>query len=521
MSLRPGTYLPLAAAIFLLVCAVNALYHYRADRWGVFASDYESFHSRILVNKLYLKTGYLLDSKNDSGCYAFGSSRLAAIPVSALGRNCYNFTHSGGLVVDHLRAVRTLLDNDIPIRDLFIALDDLSYNEDPHSGELQLMRRALPVNWLERLGFVRLFLLRPLDINDLSLVTGRRVKKKIPRFITDPDRDTERIREVYKKFAVNPRLQDDKFRKLRGMDEGDQYHGEVTMAALRELKSLALEHGFRLHAMFLPLHYKTYLSRNYDWFYGFKEKASEILPFHDFSGLNRFAIDNRYWRETSHFSAEVGDEVVAVVAGRKEPADGVGRRVTPQTLAVLEAEQQARDAVRLPELTRRESLMALPARFLEDWMTQGLLQPLLGTKLAVGGLDITQPATLEFERGHTQADRLGALKLPLQAGDYFVLGLSLDSDRESRLRIRLSHDKESYRTAYRELALEVAPGRQQAAFIGYASVDRPALRVIMGGGDFRARWQAVSLKKLDADWLEVLRSQLPETVLANNTTLRY
>ncbi|MFT6285981.1 MAG: hypothetical protein ACJAYC_002445 [Halieaceae bacterium] len=521
MSLRPGIYLPLAAAIFLLVCAVNALYHYRADRWGVFASDYESFHSRILVNKLYLKTRYLVDSKNDSACYAFGSSRLAAIPVWALGNNCYNFTHSGGLVVDHLRAVKTLLDNGIPIDDLFIALDDLSYNKDPYSGELQLMRRAPPRNWLEWLGFVRLFLLRPLDIADLGLVTGHRVKQKTPRFIIDPDLDTARIRDVYQKFKVDPSAQDAKFRKLKGMDEGDQYYGQSTIAALDELKSLSEEHGFRLHAMLLPLHYKTYLTRNYGWLYEFKEKTSAILPFHDFSGLHRFAIDNRYWRETSHFSAEVGDEVVAVVTGDKYPEGGIGRMVTPQSLAALEADQQARDAVHIPELARREGLMALPTRFLEDWSKQGLLMPLQGKSLAVGGVDLTRSDTLKFERGNTHADRLGAIQLPLRAGDFFVLGLSLESDSRSRLRIRLSHDEAQYLTAYREQALMVEAGGQRATFIGYASVDRPTLRVIMGGGDFGARWQAINLQKLDADWLSVLRSQLPLAVLATNTTSRH
>ena len=53
--MSPVRYLTCSALVFLLVGSLVAGYHYRADRWGVFAWDYQSFHKRILINKLFLK----------------------------------------------------------------------------------------------------------------------------------------------------------------------------------------------------------------------------------------------------------------------------------------------------------------------------------------------------------------------------------------------------------------------------------------------------------------------------------
>ena len=46
--MSPARYLTCSALVFLLVGALVAYYHYRADRWGVFAWDYQTFHKRIL-----------------------------------------------------------------------------------------------------------------------------------------------------------------------------------------------------------------------------------------------------------------------------------------------------------------------------------------------------------------------------------------------------------------------------------------------------------------------------------------
>jgi hypothetical protein len=496
--MSPARYLTCSALVFLLVGALVAYYHYRADRWGVFAWDYQTFHKRILINKLFLKTRYLLNEEHEFNCYAFGSSRLAALDARHFGDRCYNFTHSAGLVADHLRAVKTLLDAGLPVEKVYIALDDLSYNEDPSLASDQHMRRAYPVDLGEYLGFGSLFLMRPVDLTDVGLVTGRNPKEEIPRFIVDPNLDTERIRLFYKKFFDDPRGTDARFRRLKGLAEGDSYHGAVTMDALREFRALADRHGFELEVFSMPLHYKTYLARDYRWFTRFKREVASILPFRDFSGLNAYTTDNRYWRETSHFSAVVGDVVAGAVADRTVAADGrMGRKISADNIDEEEQRQLQIDATYLPRLIRREGLMPLPPRFAEFWREQNRLESVrISRHGAPSYMDLSGGGKVHLTRANTGRERLGEVRLALQRGDFFILRFRIESMQRKQFQLQMVHDQSDYEGRFREHRLHLDQGHNTGLFAGYASVDRPLIRLVLGGGEAQVAWEALQVEKI-------------------------
>jgi hypothetical protein len=504
--MRPIRYLLCCALAFGLVGSLAALYHYRADRWGVFARDYQSFHKRIMINKLYLKTRYLLHERHDFDCYMFGSSRLAAVDARHFGERCYNFTHSAGLVVDHLRVVKTLLHAGLPLERVYIGIDELSYNEDPSLAPLQHMRRAYPTNPLEFLGFGRLFLARPPELTDLGLVTGRNPKDKTPRFILDPNLDTERIRQYYQKHFDNPRNTDVRFRRLRGLAERQKYHGRATMEALRELKSLSDKHGFKLEVFFMPLHYKTYLARNFEWFTDFKREVASIQPFWDFSGLNAYTTDNRYWRETSHFSAAVGDVVAKTLIDNTAAGDGrTGRLITLDNIDRQEAIQLEVDAAYLPLLIRREGVMPIPRRFVDHWNSDGLLRQGGVTRSGPPTfIDLVAGGKVHLTREHTGRDRLGEARAELRRGDFFVFEYQAESKQRKQLQLQVAHDRHEYGRRFREYRLHLNPGSNTGLFAGYASIDLPKIRLVLGGGEAEVAWQPLRVKRIDLPPVAVL-----------------
>jgi hypothetical protein len=498
--MRPSYYLLTGFSALITVGLIFALYHYKADRWGVFADDFQSFHQRIVINKLYLKTRFLLSTDHDYNCFVFGSSRVAAIDVKRLGDRCYNFTHSGGLVVDHLEAVKRLLEAGTDIEEVFVALDDLSYNEDPEVARLQHMRRGYPVTLLERLDFFSMFMLKPIDVADLSLVTGQNPKIDIPRFIVDPDLDTERIRGRYQKFFDDPRKTDIRFRRLAGMGEGSHYFGDTTITALRELRSLAHKYGFSVTAFFLPLHYKTYLTRDYESLRRFKSDASAILSFRDFSGLNSYTTDNRYWRETSHFSAAVGDRIVESMNSGQMVEPGMGRLVTSERLAQLEQRQLELDLYFLPLLMRREGLMPLPPRYLERWRELSKIAPVKvkqrPTSAGSGELNIAGGGSVRIRRGDDSVFRQASAVLNVRKGEYFTLEYGFQSRYPAQFRLQLGQDDNQYEGRFKEFRLHAKPGQNQGLFAGYASVDRPLIKLMLGGGDIEVDWQPLVGNKI-------------------------
>ena len=488
-------------AALMVTIAMMAAFHYRADRWGVFAQDFQWFHEHILLNKLYLKTKFLIDDQHEYTCYVFGSSRVAALDARHIGENCYNFTHSGGVLSDHLRAVKQLLAAGLPVSKVYIAFDDLSYNVDPDTSNQQHMRRPYPDNYLEMAGFLSLFLLKPIDFTDLSLVSGRNPKLEIPRFIRNPDLDTDRIRQKYQKFYDNSKNTDIRFRRLRGLPEGTSYFGETAVSALMELKTLSEQHEFALRGFFLPLHYKTYLSRNYPWYLKFKSSIAKVMPFQDFTGLNRFTTDNRYWRETSHFSATVGDQLISILLS--EPSvlnEGFGRQVDMNNIESLEREQLDMDIEFMPMLAKREGMMPIPQRLKNRWEERKMLKLVsMRPRSGKGQMALHKNAKITIRRavGQENPPRSGAASTALQAGDYFVIEYELESRRRRMLSVRLSHDQDLYEGKYGEFNAQIKPGKNTGTLLAYASVDSPSIRVRLGGGDADIKWQALKTYNID------------------------
>ena len=485
----------------MITIGMMATYHYRADRWGVFARDYQWFHEHILVNKLYLKTNFLIETQHEYTCYVFGSSRVAALDSRLIGERCYNFTHSGGVLSDHLRAVKQLLSAGLPVNKVYIAFDDLSYNVDPDTSYQQHMRRPYPDNYLELSGFLSLFLLKPVDFTDLSLVSGKNPKLEIPRFIRNPDLDTDRIRQKYQKFYDNPKNTNIRFRRLRGLPEGTSYYGEAAVSALMELKILSEQHDFDLRGFFLPLHYKTYLTRNYPWYLEFKSSIAKVMPFQDFTGLNRFTTDNRYWRETSHFSATVGDQLISILLGESSASnEGFGRQVDANNINALEREQLDVDMEYMPLLAKREGMMPIPQRLMNRWDEREMLE-LVSMRPRPGRRQMmiheNAEVTIRRAAGEENSPRSGTAFAALQRGDYFVIEYELESQRRRMLSVQLSHDEAMYGGKYGEFNAQIKPGKNRGALLAYASVDSPSIRVRLGGGDADIEWQALKTYKIN------------------------
>jgi hypothetical protein len=501
--MRPHYYLSLSLASLLLVILLVCSYHYKADRWGVFSADFQTFHDRILINKLYLKTRYLLTSPHRYDCFLFGSSRVAALDAGKLGQSCYNFTHSGGLVVDHLKVIKMLLAANFELGNVFVALDDLAYNENPQNSDFQHMRRGYPGDVFEMFDFLSLFLLRPLDVTDLSLVTGKRSKTEIPRFIINPNLDTDRIRTMYQKYLDSPELNDKRFRRLKSPPEAGGYYGGSTVAALRELKRLARTYNFELHVFFLPLHYKTYLTRNYESLFRFKRDAAQVVPFRDFSGLNSYTTDNRYWRETSHFSAYVGDRILSAIILKEADEDGIGRLITGDNIDQMEDFQLLADINFLPELMRREGLVQLPQRYRDYWLKEGMLAKVEVENVPGPSgsrqLGIAERGRLKVLRGDEGILRQAAVRMTLGKGSYYLLKYRFYSRSSGRIRLLVSHDKNSYEGRFREITVRMKPGLNEGIYAGYASVKDPLIRLHFGGGDLDIDWRPITIQSVSMD----------------------
>ena len=85
-------------------------------------------------NKNFIKMTYILDNPDKFDTFIFGSSRVGNIHANNLwGEKAYNMTYSEGLPVETLNNVKTLIDNDVHVKAIYLGVDNLSYTIDPLS----------------------------------------------------------------------------------------------------------------------------------------------------------------------------------------------------------------------------------------------------------------------------------------------------------------------------------------------------------------------------------------------------
>ena len=143
-------------AIFILILSVLFL------PLGVGLDPYNIFHwnhirnNGVEPNKSYVKMMNILNNKDKFDSFLFGSSRAGFFDVSKMndGRY-YDMAYSEGLPGEHLQNIKDMLDRGVKIKNITMAVDDISYFVDPDFHSDQLYRKAFPWNGIlsDKAGF--------------------------------------------------------------------------------------------------------------------------------------------------------------------------------------------------------------------------------------------------------------------------------------------------------------------------------------------------------------------------------
>jgi len=117
------------------------VYNFILDPYGVLRGNMDK--QMFEPNLRYLKMKYVLNHPHKYNSFLFGSSRVAKIDPRLITdhNNWYNFYYAEGLPVEHLKNIKTLLDNDIEVNRVLIGLDNISYLIDPERNKSVLNRK--------------------------------------------------------------------------------------------------------------------------------------------------------------------------------------------------------------------------------------------------------------------------------------------------------------------------------------------------------------------------------------------
>jgi len=271
-----------------------------------FVDPYNVFHWKnirdngVEPNKNYIKTKYIVNNPTKFDGFIFGSSRVGAIHVENIkDYHIYNMTYSAGTPNEHLRTLRTFIEEGVKMEIVCIGVDSLSYTEDSREHEKQALRCSYqhlqnPINF-----FLKYF--------DVAMI-----KQSIP--VIKQKLRVENVEVFYEYGAGLPYViipKADWENELPFI--GNAQLLEETLQDIREIKQLCDENEIKLIIFTNPLCEVTYresVNRNY---LVFLKELANITEYYNFSGLNNIALDADNFYDTSHYNAFVGDMIISAI----------------------------------------------------------------------------------------------------------------------------------------------------------------------------------------------------------------
>jgi len=301
-----------ALAIFSILPYTN----YCIDKWRVLHNDYQHTYTGISPNKTYMKMRYLLDNKEKYETILMGSSRSGYMDARLIGGKAYNMKFNFALVKMHLQNLKILLKHNMPIKNLWIGINDYDIWKSPDDHIFDFQRRLYNDNIFEIFNTYSFYLLKALDVRDIGILKKKYILIETKE-ITHPDESnmkTARMREL--KAKKDPGMKRKKMAlskpTLLGYTDSS-YRIDDVISELAEIKEICNEQKINVVFFFYPSFYKTYLGYNQFKIEEFKRQLVKKIHFHDFYALDKISLDELNWNDSSHFHASIGSYMIDAI----------------------------------------------------------------------------------------------------------------------------------------------------------------------------------------------------------------
>lgn len=296
----------LKVVIYLLIIAsVSIIPAYLIDPYNVFHWD-EIRDNGVEPNKNYIKTKYIVNNPELFESYILGSSRVSSVhPEKISDEKVYNMTYSRAVPAENLETIKTLLNNNVKIKNVYIGVDSWSYTLDPqvHLGT----GLNSSYSYLQDYGSFLAIYTNPWTVfSSLKTILGNNhTWGGFDTFYTagwDIDYDAVSTYDFNNAKA----------------SMGGTYMLEKTLEDIREIKSFCDDNNIGLVVWVNPLYKITYEESLKKDFYKFLEGLAEITDYYNFSGLNDITLNSDNYVDSSHYRAEVGDMIINVVWNKEK-----------------------------------------------------------------------------------------------------------------------------------------------------------------------------------------------------------
>ena len=349
----------LFAALYLGKKFIPA-YHY--DPFNVFHwNDIRFINSES--NKNYIKSKYILKNPKKFNAFIFGSSRVQSLPPDMLPKQLngkvlswYNMTSAAAIPNNHLSAIKVFLKNKIPIEFVVLGFDSICMYSSPEYHKYDIMRCEYQIIAEQPLKYLMAYLNLDIDEN---------IKKSVDEYNKEEHLEESKLFYKYGGRSYSPELTENidlqRYEiKNNEITQVDTYKRnlEPKVALLSkeglDLKSsykdleaivdLCAQNGIKLILFTNPMYQTLYRGSVDNGYFEFLRKAAQRCEFYNFSTLNNYTTDPRYYFEYSHYRSALGLIIEKYLFGSEENREQI-RRDAGDELFGVKVNAQNIDAV--------------------------------------------------------------------------------------------------------------------------------------------------------------------------------
>lgn len=353
------------------------IFNLRTDYYRVLSEDYHYAYPGYADNKVYLKTKWLLDEHDKFDAIVFGSSRvIGGFSDRIMPDNWANFGIPGGLPKEFAHSLQVLVDHGIKPKRVMVGLDDFDiYNFRNNRNDYRY--RLYPRDWRDRLHLWYFYAFGQLVgdskrilIGKVKLVENPNISRNSQGITLDNERFAERDFEIKTMDAWS-----------KGIEKAPA-QVERALADINAIVKICEEHGIALDIFMTPRHYKILYARNFDHMAQFRAALANSFDYWDFTNLQAgYWKDNRYWKETSHYSDELGAKVFARMNNASDE-HLLGQYVTRDNIGSLIATMSQTLLQEMPHILSEDN-----NTFIHDSYLQGPWQPVTNSLRPIAALD--------------------------------------------------------------------------------------------------------------------------------------
>lgn len=317
--------------LFLIISVISFGVCYFIDPHNVF-HPLSVRDTGVTVAQNFVKMTYLLANPDKFDAFIIGSSRVGNIhPEKINDERCYNLTCSEGTPHEELDNIKTLINNGVVPKHIYLGVDSLSYTDDytRHSA----IGYLIPYEYAAE--------------NPVKFY-----KKYIdPAYVVDSFLDTtishdkdNNFSEIFYEYGWN----DDYCTKPKfNFDNveasiGEKNYLDEALDDISQIVSLCKEYGIKLTVFTNPMHAVTYEESVNQNYLEFLLRLAEITPYYNFSGYNDITENNANYLDPSHYNAEIGDLITECICYNK-----VDARLFEQGFGVLINSENAEEWIKI------------------------------------------------------------------------------------------------------------------------------------------------------------------------------